>query len=83
MDHKILQARKEKRGREGGSRGCLISWASSHSGHAELQGKEGEEERLSIEMQLFMPVWMGGELGGEWIRVWLSPFTVHLKLLQH
>ena len=29
--------------------------------------------------------WMGGEFGGEWIHVyvWLSPFVVHLKLLQH
>ena len=27
----------------------------------------------------------GGELGGEWIHVyvWLSPFTVHLKPSQH
>ena len=29
--------------------------------------------------------WMGAESGGEWIHVyvWLSPFTVHLKLSQH
>ena len=29
--------------------------------------------------------WMGGEFGGNWIHVyvWLSPFTVHLKLSQH
>ena len=29
--------------------------------------------------------WMGGEFGGEWIHVcvWLSPFTVHIKLSQH
>jgi len=28
---------------------------------------------------------MGGELGGDWINVyvWLNPFTVHLKLSQH
>ena len=28
---------------------------------------------------------MGGEFGGEWVHVylWLSPFTVHLKLSQH
>ena len=28
---------------------------------------------------------MGGELGGEWIHVyvWLSPFPVHPKLSQH
>ena len=28
---------------------------------------------------------MGGEFGGEWIHVyvWLSPFSVHLKLSQH
>ena len=31
------------------------------------------------------PAWMGGESGGEWIHVyvWLSPFSVHLKLSQH
>ena len=29
--------------------------------------------------------WMRGGFGGEWIHVfvWLSPFTVHLKLSQH
>ena len=29
--------------------------------------------------------WMGGEFGGEWIRVymWLSLLTVHQKLSQH
>ena len=28
---------------------------------------------------------MGGEFAGEWIHayIWLSPFAVHLKLLQH
>ena len=30
---------------------------------------------------------MGGKFGGEWVHVyiyvWLSPFTVHLKLPQH
>ena len=35
--------------------------------------------------QCYMGAWMGGESGGEWIHVyvWLSPFTVHLKLSQH
>ena len=30
----------------------------------------------------YVAAWMGGEFGGEWIHVyiWLSPFTVHLKL---
>ena len=34
--------------------------------------------------QCYMAAWMGGEFGGEWIHVhvWLSPFTVHLKLPQ-
>ena len=34
--------------------------------------------------QCHMLAWMGGELGGGWIHiyVWLSPFVVHLKL-QH
>ena len=35
--------------------------------------------------QCHVAAWMGGAFGGEWIHVyvWLSPFTVHLKLLQH
>ena len=35
--------------------------------------------------QCYVVVWMGGEFGGEWVHVylWLSPFTVHLKLSQH
>ena len=35
--------------------------------------------------QCYVAAWMGGEFGGEWIHVyvWLSPFTVHLKLQQH
>ena len=33
----------------------------------------------------YVAAWMGGEFGGEWIRVyvWLSPFAAHLKLSQH
>ena len=32
--------------------------------------------------QCYVPAWMGGEFGGEWIHVyvWLRSFTVHLKL---
>ena len=32
--------------------------------------------------QGYVPAWMGGEFGGEWIHVyvWLSPFAAHLKL---
>ena len=35
--------------------------------------------------QCSVPAWMGGEFGGEWIHVyvWLSPFSVHLKLPQN
>jgi len=34
--------------------------------------------------QCYVPAWMGGEFEREWIHVhvWLSPFTVHLKLSQ-
>jgi len=34
--------------------------------------------------QCYVAAWMGGELRGEWIHVyvWLSPFIVHLKLSQ-
>ena len=33
----------------------------------------------------YVAAWMGGEFGGEWthVCVWLSPFTVQLKLSQH
>ena len=35
--------------------------------------------------QFYVAAWIGGELGGEWIYVyiWLRPFAVHLKLSQH
>ena len=35
--------------------------------------------------QCFVEAWMGGEFEGKWmdVYVWLSPFAVHLKLLQH
>ena len=35
--------------------------------------------------QYYVAAFMGGEFGGEWIRVyvWLNHFTVHLKLSQH
>jgi len=33
--------------------------------------------------QCYVTAWMGGELGGEWIHiyVWLNSFAVHLKLI--
>ena len=33
----------------------------------------------------YVPTWMGGGFGREWlpVYVWLSPFTVHLKLPQN
>ena len=35
--------------------------------------------------QCYVAARMGREFGGEWkhVYVWLSPFAVHLKLLQH
>ena len=35
--------------------------------------------------QRYVAAWMGGEFGREWICIYvlLSPFAVHLKLLQH
>ena len=35
--------------------------------------------------QCYVPPWMGGVFGGEWVHeyVWVSPFPVHLKLPQH
>ena len=36
-------------------------------------------------IQCYIPAWMRGGFGEEWIHVyvWVSPFTVHLKLSQH
>ena len=35
--------------------------------------------------QCYVPTWMGDGFEGEWINiyVWLSPLTVHLKLLHY
>ena len=35
--------------------------------------------------QCYVAAWIGGEFGGKWVLVyvWLSPFTVHLRLPQH
>ena len=35
--------------------------------------------------QCYVAAWKGGEFGGEWVHIYvlLSPFAVHLKLLQH
>ena len=37
---------------------------------------------LIIKIALALAAWMGREFRGEWtlVYVWLSPFTVHLKL---
>ena len=45
--------------------------------------KKDETEGTSAERGV--AAWMGGELGGEWIPVyvWLSPCVVHLRLSQH
>ena len=36
-------------------------------------------------VQCYVAAWMGGEFEGDWIYlyVWLSSFTIHLKLSQH
>ena len=36
-------------------------------------------------VKCYVAIWMGREFGGEWIHVyvWLNPFAVYLKLLQH
>ena len=35
--------------------------------------------------QYYVAAWMGGEFGGEWMRVyvWLNPFALHLEPSQH
>ena len=40
---------------------------------------------LLYSTQCYVAAWRGRGFGGEWIHVyiWLSPFTVHLKLSQH
>ena len=41
--------------------------------------------RTGNSAQCYVAAWIGGEFEEEWIHmhVWLSPFTVHLKLSQH
>ena len=41
--------------------------------------------RTGNSAQCYFAAWIGGEFEEEWIHVhvWLSPFTVHLKLSQH
>ena len=40
---------------------------------------------VDTEVRPIQAAWLGGELGGEWIHVyvWLSPFAAYLKLAQH
>ena len=47
-----------------------------------------DQQELTIAQetaQCHVAGWMGGEFGGEWVHIYvlLSPFAVHLKLLQH
>ena len=46
--------------------------------------KESETHATQNSVQRYVPAWVGGGFGGEWVHVyvWLSPFTVHLKLPQ-
>ena len=48
----------------------------NQQGHTMLQGNSA---------QCHVATWRGGDLGEEWIHVyvWLSPFTVQLKLSQY
>ena len=48
--------------------------------------KEWEERsRAHFKERMDVAAWMEGDLGGEWIHVyvWLGPFTLHLNLSQH
>ena len=46
------------------------------------QGPTVLHRELCSLLLCYVSAWMGGEFGGEWIHVyvWVSPFTVHLKL---
>ena len=39
--------------------------------------------RTENSAQCYVPAWMAREFVGEHVNIWLSPFTVHLKLSQH
>ena len=50
--------------------------------YLKMDNEQGPTDHIA---QYYVAAWMGGgEFGGEWIHVcvWLSPFTVHLKLSQ-
>ena len=55
-----------------------LDWSTKHTTKKDLlYSTENSAE-------CYVPAWMGGEFGGEWIYVYvrLSPFTVHLKISQ-
>ena len=80
-----------------GHRGGAGTWRNGCSpGSIPDLPSRGEEsnERKSLEdllystwnsAQSWVPSWMAGGFGGEWIHVfvWLGPFSVHWKLPQH
>ena len=47
-----------------------------------MDDQQGPTVQHRESAQCYVAAWMGGELGGEWIHVyvWLSPFAVCLKL---
>ena len=56
-----------------------------HTGIFKMENQQGPPDSTGNSAQCYVAAWMGEGVGGEWIHiyVWLSPFTVHLKLSQH
>ena len=50
-----------------------------------VEDQQGPAEQHRNSAQCQKAAWIGGEFGGERMRVdlWLSPFAVHLKLSQY
>ena len=76
----------------GGGRGKLWGTDSQevwdghvHTAIFKMDSQQGPTYSTWNSVQYYMAAWMGGEFGGEWIHgyVWMSPFTVHLKLSQN
>ena len=50
-----------------------------------MDNQQGPTVQYRNSAQCYVAAWVEGEFGGEWIHacVWLSPFTVHMKLSQY
>ena len=63
----------------------LEFWMDIHTGIFKMDNQQGPPGGTGNSAQCYVAAWMGEGFWGEWIHiyVWVSPFTVHLKLSQH